>query len=343
MSATTRLRALRNSAQLRLTVVLTTVFLAGGMVLTGIAYLLIKARLPKKPSAIILVPKHDDSLAMAANPKLTAVREQVSRAVADANANAVHQILVYGLWSLAALTVLAGVLGWWMAGRALRPVHLMIAGQRRFAANASHELRTPLAVQRAAIQIGLEDPTPAELAEVREQLLAANIRTQKLIDGLLLLASSESGVHERKPVRLDLLVAAEVARHREAADKAGVRLAAQLKPHVQTPDPVLVVGDAVLLGHLVGNLVRNAIAYNRPGGTVEVEVGTDRTLRIENSGPPVPAGDVARLFEPFERGSLGQGSGLGLSIARAIVSAHGGRLRARPGRDGGLSVRVSLR
>ena len=109
MSAATRLRALRNSAQLRLTVALTAVFLAGGTVLTGIAYLLIKARLPKKASAIILVPKHNDSLAMAANPKLAAVREQVSRAVAEANANAVHQILVYGLWSLAALTVLAGL------------------------------------------------------------------------------------------------------------------------------------------------------------------------------------------------------------------------------------------
>jgi len=343
MSAATRFRALRTSAQLRLTVVLTAVFLAGGMVLTGIAYLLIKARLPRKPSAIILVPKHDGSLALAANPKLAPVREQVSRAVAEANANAVHQILVYGLWSLAALTVLAGVLGWWMAGRALRPVHAMIAGQRRFAANASHELRTPLAVQRAAIQIGLEDPTAEELAQVREQLLAANIRTQKLIDGLLLLASSESGVHEREPVRLDLLVAAEVARYAQLADEAGVRVATRLKPPAQSPDPVVVVGDAVLLGHLIGNLVRNAIAYNRPGGTVDVEVGTDRTLRIENSGPPVPAGDVARLFEPFERGSLGHGAGLGLSIARAIVSAHGGRLRARPGRDGGLAVRVTLR
>ncbi|ACU77446.1 histidine kinase [Catenulispora acidiphila DSM 44928] len=343
MNPATCLRVLRNSAQCRLTAALTTVFLVGGTVLMGVAYLLVKARLPNKTAEIIVTPNSGDSRALTDSAKLTAAREAATHAVAEANANAVHQILVYGLWSLAALTVLAGALGWWMAGRALRPVHTMIAGQRRFAANASHELRTPLAVQRAAIQIGLEDPTPAELAEVREQLLTANIRTQKLIDGLLLLASSESGVHEREPVRLDLLVAAEVARYAEDADEAGVRLVTRTKPHAESPSPVLVLGDEVLLGHLVGNLMRNAIAYNQPGGTVEVDVGTDRTLRIENSGRPVPPGDVARLFEPFERGSRGEGSGLGLSIVRAITTAHGGRIRVRPGRQGGLAVSISLR
>lgn len=343
MIAPTRLRALRNSAQCRLTAVLTAVFLAGGTILMGVAYLLVEARLPNKVAEILVTPKSSDPHTLTDSGKLAAAREAATRAVAEANDYAVHQILVYGLWSLAALTALAGALGWWTAGRALRPVHTMIAGQRRFAANASHELRTPLAVQRAAIQIGLDDPTPAELAEVREQLLAANTRTQKLIDGLLLLASSESGVHEREPVRLDLVVAAEVARYADAADEAGVRLVTRTKPHADGPSPVLVLGDEVLLGHLVGNLVRNAIAYNRPGGTVEVDVGTDRTLRIENSGRSVPPGDVARLFEPFERGSRGDGSGLGLSIVRAITSAHGGRIRVRPGRHGGLAVSISLR
>ncbi|NUP49994.1 MAG: two-component sensor histidine kinase [Catenulispora sp.] len=338
-----RLRALRNSARFRLTAVLTAVFGLGGAVLMGIAYLLLKARLPVKPAEIVVAPKGGDPRALAESAKLASARGLADRAVAASNAAAVHQILVYGLWSLAALTVLAGVLGWWTAGRALRPVHAMIAGQRRFAANASHELRTPLAVQRAAIQIGLEDPASEELAEVRDQLLAANTRTQRLIDGLLLLASSESGVHEREPVRLDLVVAAEVARYAQAAREAGVRVAVRTRTHGHAPPgPVTVLGDEVLLGHLVGNLVRNAIAYNRPGGTVDVEVGAGRALRIENSGPPVAAADVARLFEPFERGPRGTGSGLGLSIVRAIAVAHGGRVRARPGPDGGLAVSVGL-
>ena len=90
-----------------------------------------------------------------------------------------------------------------MLGRLERAVE----SQRRFIANASHELRTPLAIQRAAIQIGLADASPDQVDRMRTELLAANRRSERLIDGLLMLARGERGLDAREPVRLD-----EVAR-----------------------------------------------------------------------------------------------------------------------------------
>jgi signal transduction histidine kinase len=108
-----------------------------------------------------------------------------------------------------------------------------------------------------------------------------------------------------------------------------------------------VQGDQVLLERLVRNLVHNAVKYNHPGGTVHVVVGASPALSIVNTGPPVPAEDVARLFEPFTRLSSDRidhsgGSGLGLAIARSVVQAHGGTITAEPGASGGLHINVNF-
>jgi signal transduction histidine kinase len=210
-------------------------------------------------------------------------------------------------------------------------------GQRRFVANASHELRTPLAIQRAAIEIGLDDPSPERLAEVRQDLLTANRRTERLLDGLLTLAQGEGGLDVREPVALDDLVR-QVAAGTPDHD---------LNVHLDLY-PVTVVGDPVLLERLVANLLDNAVRYNRPGGDVRVtcrRTARTGTLTVRNTGPEVPAERVAEMFEPFRRlhrtGS-GNGAGLGLSIVRSIAQAHDatGNARAQPG--GGLLVAVNF-
>ena len=110
-----------------------------------------------------------------------------------------------------------------------------------------------------------------------------------------------------------------------------------------------VQGDEMLLERLTVNLVQNAIRYNHAGGTVSVVVGApgEPALVVENTGPVVLAEAVPGLFEPFRR--LGSdrtqgrgGAGLGLSIVRSIVSAHEGAVRARPGGEGGLRVKVDV-
>ncbi|MGW1338674.1 sensor histidine kinase [Streptomyces rubiginosohelvolus] len=301
-------------------------------------------------------------------------------------------------WSFAALLVMtAGAVGvgWWIAGRVLRPVHAMTAkarrlsektlheriassgpddelkelgetldallgrlekafdSQRRFIANASHELRTPLATQRAAIQIGLDDPSPEDLVRTRQTLLDTNRRSERLIEGLLVLARSERGLatDEREVVRLDHVVREETARYpalRGGGDSQEGRSAGGAGPVVNVAVAACSVrGNRLLLAQLVANLLANAVTYNVPGGSVEVALSEEGALLVRNTGPVVSEADVAGFFEPFRRGEgrdrMGPGSGLGLSIVRSIAVAHGGTATAVPGPEGGgLAVTVRL-
>jgi Signal transduction histidine kinase len=208
-----------------------------------------------------------------------------------------------------------------------------VGSQRQFIANASHELRTPLAIQRAAIEIGLDDPSPERLAEVRRELLAVNRRTERLIEGLLTLAQGDRGLDSPEPVALDVLI--RQARNDVPTDGVTVHLAAE---------PTTVLGDPVLLNRLFANLLHNAVRYNRPGGTVQVSLAA-HTLTVRNTGPEVPEERIDELFEPFRRlhtdrtGSV-DGAGLGLSIVASIARAHNATVDARPNPGGGLEVTV---
>jgi signal transduction histidine kinase len=211
--------------------------------------------------------------------------------------------------------------------------------QRRFVANASHELRTPLAVQRAAAQIGLAgEPTPAETARTRDQILTANRQIERLIDGLLVLARSDRGLDTRVPVPLHEIVARAVEQHRADAVASGVEVRTGLKAST-------VLGDSALLQQLAANLVTNAIRHNSSGGTVWVSTGRD-VLVVTNTGPEVAEEQIPLLFEPFRRGqardTTGGGSGLGLSIVDSIVRAHDGKVTASARSGGGLRVTVTV-
>ncbi|WP_410636937.1 sensor histidine kinase [Amycolatopsis sp. lyj-346] len=214
--------------------------------------------------------------------------------------------------------------------------------QKRFVANASHELRTPLAVQRTLIEVAMADPeVPAELAKLGTHLLHTNERSERMIEGLLVLARSDRGLHARTPVRLDEIAASVVRATSAQAASAGVTVETRLRPRT-------VAGDPVLLERLVTNLVVNAITYNASSGWVYVEVRGDPALEVRNSGPVVPPEAVPTLFEPFrrlagaERTGDPRNAGLGLSIVRSVAQAHGGRAEAQPGRRGGLTVTVRL-
>jgi signal transduction histidine kinase len=172
---------------------------------------------------------------------------------------------------------------------------------------------------------------------------AAVIRSERLVDGLLALAESERGIDRTE--RLDLAELAGPALDHVAASarEAGIRTAATLHP-------APVTGSRVLLERLVENLADNGIRHNRPGGWLAILTahhGDTVTLIAETSGPPITPDQAASLFEPFRRlhadrvGSA-RGSGLGLSIVRAVARAHGGEATASPGDGGGLRVTVTL-
>ena len=213
--------------------------------------------------------------------------------------------------------------------------------QRRFAANASHELRTPLATQRALIEVSLSSAlTPEQLELLSRQLLATNERNERLVDGLLTLAETDGGLVANAPLRLDQIVAETVESLRGAAGEREVEIETVL-------DPVTVSGERPLLERLANNLLINAIKYNYPGGTVIATVTQDGAFTVVNTGPEIAPEQMARLFEPFRRGSgerldHGGGVGLGLTIARSIVTAHGAAIHARANPGGGLTITVRL-
>lgn len=221
----------------------------------------------------------------------------------------------------------------------------LVSAQQRFAANAAHELRTPLAVQRAAAEIGLAgDPSPGRVARMRAKLIEVADGSERIIEGLLLLAASEQGLKERGTVAVD-----------ELARRAAAALAGEAAERDVTLDvralPLDVEGDPVLLERLLHNLVANAVRHNVPHGRVEVRTGPGTGIEVTNTGPVVPPDTVALLFEPFRRlnertHAPGEGAGLGLSIVDAIARAHGATATAsaHPEEEGGgLTVRVAFR
>jgi signal transduction histidine kinase len=221
--------------------------------------------------------------------------------------------------------------------------------QRRFVANASHELRTPLTINRTLIEVALDNPHASEsLRQLGTALLAVNQRHERLIDGLLTLASSEERLSAPSPVDLGDIVRHIATESQAAARKAGVELRTVL---ASAP----VAGDPALLERLAHNLIDNAIRYNlAEGGWVAVTSGLDDAhaqLTVENPGPMVAAYELPGLFEPFRRLATTErratlsgnhGAGLGLSIVRSVAHAHGGDVHATPRPDGGLTLHVRI-
>jgi signal transduction histidine kinase len=217
--------------------------------------------------------------------------------------------------------------------------------QQRFAANASHELRTPLTRERTLLQVTLADPasTTGTWQAVGRELLASNAETERLIESLLTLASSEADTGEREPVDLAAIASAALAAARPAISRIGLNVHADIQP-------ASVDGDPLLIQQLAANLIGNAVRHNIPGGDVQVATGTSgghAVLSVTNSGQAIPPAEVDRLFQPFQR--LGPrrarrdgGHGLGLSIVRAIVTAHAATIGARALPGGGLAVDVTF-
>jgi signal transduction histidine kinase len=218
--------------------------------------------------------------------------------------------------------------------------------QRQFVANASHELRTPLAGQRTLLQVALADPdadAPA-LRSTCEEALQLSGQQERLIDALLTLATSERGVESWEPFDLAQLTKDIVHARRPDAERHGVQIGATFQSAVA-------IGDPDLVASMVANLLDNAIRHNIVDGSIGISTSATADgarLSVSNTGADVPFADVERLFQPFQR--LGDqrigpadGHGLGLTIVKAIATAHDAILTAHPGPQGGLDIQVTFR
>ncbi|HUR06897.1 MAG TPA: HAMP domain-containing sensor histidine kinase, partial [Nonomuraea sp.] len=210
--------------------------------------------------------------------------------------------------------------------------------------NASHELRTPLAINRTILEVSLEEPAASpDLKALARALLGTNARYERLIEGLLLLAQSEQELAIRKSIDLRQVIRAVEEQLDLQPRKRPVTLHQDLRAALAT-------GDPLLLERCVYNLLENAIKYNVRDGDVWLRLrqeGDEAVVVVENTGSPVPPYEVDDLFEPFrrlqgDRIRSARGAGLGLSIVRAIVDAHGGTVTAEARPEGGLTVTMRL-
>ena len=204
------------------------------------------------------------------------------------------------------------------------------ARERAFVDDASHELRTPIAVLRGEIELALSAvDDPDEVARSLRAALGEAERLSRLAEDLLLLARERAGslVFHQEPVDLLDLAAAEAGRLQRAL---GVRIEV-------SGDPAVIAGDADRIRQVIADLADNSAGAG--ASTVRIHVVDDRTsvsVEMADDGPGFPPGVVGSAFERFVRGDDARtrgsgGAGLGLSIVRAIVTAHGGTVEARNG------------
>jgi two-component system, OmpR family, sensor kinase len=216
---------------------------------------------------------------------------------------------------------------------------------RHFVSDASHELRTPLTSMRGYAELLRRNPdmSAGDIVLAMRRIEDEAHRMGVLVDDLLLLARLDQGRPlERAPVDLEAMVRDAVSDARAADPQRDIA--------ARVSAPLVVGGDDARLRQSLGNLLRNALVHTPAGTPVEVVLGREgdsAVLEVVDHGPGIPAGNAERIFERFYRADPGRsrdqgGSGLGLSIAAAIVGAHGGRISARATEGGGATFRIEL-
>lgn len=208
------------------------------------------------------------------------------------------------------------------------------SSQHRFVADASHELRTPLTILRGEIEVALRRPRSSEeYAEILQSSREEIERLSRLTENLLTLARADAGVAivRREPVDV-AVIAREVCR--KLAPFSGQQ---RVSLACEVADPAVVSGDAVALEQIIFNLAENALRYTPPGESATIRVvtsDTDVTVEVADHGCGISAEHLPHLFERFYRADKARsrefgGAGLGLSIVKTLVEAHGGRVEAR--------------
>jgi two-component system sensor histidine kinase VicK len=216
-----------------------------------------------------------------------------------------------------------------------------------FIADASHELRTPLTVLRGNAEVGLSIGDDEAHGEILREILAEATRMSRLVDDLLFLARSDASSVPLELRDVDVAQALrEVAgRARVLARERGAELTTDLRAEgTARVDPAR-IDQAMLI------LIDNAAKYGGRDGTIELSARVDGDrlhMEVRDRGPGIPPDQLSRVFERFYRVKSGAGdrarggSGLGLSIAAAIVEGHGGQIVAERRAGGGTAMRITL-
>lgn len=371
------MRALRLTARMRLTLLYAALIALSGSAVAALIIVLSFTPTGANNS------NADVKAGIPAVKKMHQATEQEQRAIDEAEAvkqqarTEMRNRLIGGAAiGVGALTLVSAGLGWWVAGRVLRPVHAVSNTARRLSEQNLHE----------RIPVPGPDDEMRELAETFNGMLA---RLQRSFDAHSHFAANAS--HELRGPMTTQRALVEVAAATPGASADLRELADTLRPVLGRQErlvdgllalawsehgttsiepvrldelvrtalarteqgsvtvaadlrPATVHGDPILLDLLVDNLIRNAVRHNVDGGQVWVSTG-DHVLRVDNTGEPITRERLVELAEPFRRGTQdrvrGNGDvGLGLAIVAAVARAHHARLDLTPRPGGGIRADV---
>jgi signal transduction histidine kinase len=382
----------RLTIRARLTLLYTGLFAVCGMIIVVVSYTLVahlgtqgQGQGGRQPSSSALAsfvarcqatkPPTDKHILAKCN---AALQQQGAQHQRDLT---LSHLLEYSLITVAVVIALAAILGWIVAGRALRPVHRITATAR---AASEHNLSARVALSGPRDEL-------RELAETFDEMLG---RLQAAFEGQrrfianashelrtplavmrttvdVVLDNPDSTPGDLRGMAADFRVAVDHAEHLIAALLILARSDRALTVHEEvdlatvaedvldtaglggrrvraTLEPAVISGDPVLAERLIANLVDNAVRYNLAAGDIWISTRTtagSSQLTVANTGPVIGPADADRIFQPFQRlndRTSHDGFGLGLTIVASIAALHDGTVTARPRNDGGLSVTVTI-
>ena len=274
-----------------------------------------------------------------------------------------------------AAVISVGAIGWFLSGLAIAPVRESYNRLKQFTADASHELRSPVATIQTNVQVALAEPDLHPNERQHLQLIERlTRRLGRLVDDLLFLARSDSGIVQSQRVEVPLdAVLMEVIEEQTAIARAnGVKLGLEIvdpevassetaaeSPNLEmgSEDCFTLAGDWDQLVRLFTNLVENGVRYTPGGGEVAVELrwlpkgkrlGERLQVRVTDTGTGIPPEALPQVFDRFYRVDPSrshrphEGTGLGLAIARAIVQNHQGQIRVESQPNQGTTIDVIL-
>ena len=229
-----------------------------------------------------------------------------------------------------------------LAGYTLKPIQRALEAQRKFSENASHELRTPLAVMKSDIEVLLRNQNPSK--ENVHAVLASNIeeidRMTKMSEDLLMIARSENNTLSFGEINnVAEIVTNTAEKMKSIASEKGVSI------NIKSDEPIEVKGNKDALERTVMNLIKNAIEHTPKGGSITVNTakgGPDALITIADTGTGIDEKDLPHILSRFYKGDGSQGSGLGLSIVKELVSEHGGNINIISAKGEGTTITISL-
>ena len=233
------------------------------------------------------------------------------------------------------ILVVAGIGGYFLAGKTLKPIEEMVDKQKQFIADASHELRTPLTSLRSEIEVAMRDKklTLAQSKKLLMSNLEETNRIQKLVNYLLELGRYEGGEHQLPAEPLDVaeIATAALEKFTAQAKQKNITLVSDLR-HTR------VKANRQSLNQLFNILLDNAFKYTPSGGRIEVTAkhrGREVEISVADTGAGIDSSDLPYIFNRFYRADVSRsktkvdGFGLGLAIAKSIVGQLGGEIKVK--------------